>query len=111
MLLLKTPLIVYLVLILGLKDQSKYYFLLFQLQLPVRDGNITCEPPIGEKILLVVGALYNCALTVTSVNIRFSATTTLKNADIDVIIPSRGTEKAKFKIHLQFQLNQYLHQE
>jgi len=59
------------------------------------DGdNVTEAPGIGVKVLLVAGALYNCAVIVIVVPKIFNAPVLLKNAEIDVIVPALGTENA-----------------
>ena len=63
---------------------------------PVSAGaSVTVVPAIGEKILLGVVELYSCAVMVTVDPTSARGVVMLKYAAIDVIIPSRGTEKAK----------------
>ncbi|MDF2567912.1 MAG: mucin 17-like protein, partial [Oscillospiraceae bacterium] len=64
---------------------------------PVSGGaNVTIAPGIGANVLSGVVELYSCAVRVTVVPTRANATVVLKYAAIEVIVPSLGTEKAKF---------------
>ena len=64
--------------------------------IPVKAGaNVTVAPTTGEKVLSGTVELYNCAVIVTVEPTRASAAVVLKNAAIDVMVPSLGTEKAK----------------
>jgi hypothetical protein len=58
------------------------------------DGSITLAPGIGVKLLSGVFELYNCALIVAEPFSSENALLTLKYADIEVIIPALGIEKA-----------------
>jgi hypothetical protein len=63
--------------------------------MPVRAGaNVTEVPATGEKVLSGVVELYNCAVIVIVDPTKANAVVVLKNAAIEVIVPSRGTEKA-----------------
>lgn len=63
---------------------------------PVRAGaKVTAVPATGEKMLSGVVELYSCAVIVRVVPVRVNGAVVLKKASIDVIIPARGTEKAK----------------
>src|SRR5690606_22753566 len=67
--------------------------------IPVRDGaNVTKAPGTGKKVLSGVDEENNCAVIVTLSPIRAKATVLLKNPEIEVMMPSRGTEKAKLGI-------------
>jgi hypothetical protein len=50
--------------------------------------------PVGVKVLLAAGAIHNSALTVPAAP-KVTPTVALKNADMDVIVPARGTTNAK----------------
>jgi hypothetical protein len=50
--------------------------------------------PVGEKVLLAAGAIHNSARTVPAAP-KVTPTVALKNADMDVIVPARGTTNAK----------------
>jgi hypothetical protein len=63
--------------------------------IPVSAGAKVTGVPIGEKILSGVVELYNCAVMVIVDSTRARATVVLKYAAMDVIVPARGTEKAK----------------
>lgn len=58
------------------------------------EAKVTAVPAIGENVLSSVGDEYNWAVTVTVDPTKLNATVVLKYAAIDVIVPSRGAEKA-----------------
>ena len=60
--------------------------------------NVTEAPGTGLNELLFAGALYNCAVIVIVVPRRFIPIVSLYNAEIEVIVPSTGTENAKSSI-------------
>lgn len=63
---------------------------------PVKAGaRFTIAPVIGLSILFGVADPYNCAVIVMEEPISDNAVVVLKKAVIAVIVPSRGTEKAK----------------
>lgn len=63
---------------------------------PVSVGtSVTAVPAIGEKILSGVVELYNCAVMVMMDPVSAKSVVVLKYAVIDVMVPLRGTEKAK----------------
>ena len=51
---------------------------------------------IGVKLFPGDDELYNCAVINTVVPTRFNGTVVLKKAEIDVMVPLRGDENAKF---------------
>jgi len=62
---------------------------------PVKPGcNSTNVSGIGVNILFAVVPIYNCAKTVTVVLTKLLGDVVLNNAEIEVIVPTRGTEKA-----------------
>lgn len=64
--------------------------------IPVRDGaNVTVAPGTGTKMLSGVADAYNCAVIVIISPIGANAAVVLKKALKEVIVPARGTEKAK----------------
>lgn len=64
---------------------------------PVNAGaNVTSAPATAVKLLFGVDELYNCAVIVIVLPTRLNAAVVLKNADILVIVPALGIEKAKF---------------
>lgn len=65
--------------------------------MPVSDGdNVTTAPGTAVKLLFGVEELYNWAVIVMVLPRRLNAAVVLKNAEILVIVPFLGIEKAKF---------------
>lgn len=66
---------------------------------PVNAGaSVTAVPGIGVKVLSGVADSYNSAVIVTVVPTRDNAVVVLKNAEMDVMVPSLGNENAKLSI-------------
>ncbi len=65
---------------------------------PVSEGvKLISVPAIGENTLLGVVDWYICALTVTEEPTRETAAVVLKNALNEVMVPARGTWRAKLE--------------
>ena len=61
---------------------------------PVRGGIRSTDAPVAVKTLLPAGARYTCALIVTVVPTSVSPSSSVKDAEIAVMLPALGTEKA-----------------
>ncbi|MDQ0113241.1 hypothetical protein J2T15_002682 [Paenibacillus harenae] len=67
-----------------------------RLTVPVWGGDRSTPAPVGVNTLLVAGALHISALKVNIVAPKSCGVVLLKVTEIEVIVPSRGTAKAKF---------------
>jgi hypothetical protein len=63
---------------------------------PAKGGSITLAPGIGSKLLSGVSELYSCTLIVAEPSPNENELLVLKYADIEVIVPFLGIEKAIF---------------